>query len=315
MADFFDFDSLTQTNSDPFEDATSYVSDVDTRFYTLPKNKDGSGEAIICFIPDQNQKIFKKVFKFNISNFVSGKKRFANYFSPTTIGLPDPVQERWQKLWNDGLKDEAKKFARTIRYITNIKVIRDPLNPENNGKIFLYEMSQSLKEKIKNAVELSEMDKQLNRPRKEIFNPTKGWLMKLTCKKAVNGFTTYDDSEFFNVSPDDPRMADLIPYKDAQTAIDDIKANAHALDWFDKPENYKTYDELKEKLDWVYPPENASIVKEKRSVEPDVVSVPPLSADTSAQGTQAAPSVTTTVTPRPEQSTSADALIDSLLND
>ena len=304
MADFFDFDSLTQTNSDPFEDATSYVSEVDTRFYTLPKNKDGSGEAIICFIPDQNQKIFKKVFKFNISNFVSGKKRFANYFSPTTIGLPDPVQERWQKLWNDGLKDEAKKFSRTIRYITNIKVIRDPLKPENNGKIFLYEMSQSLKEKIKHAVELSEMDKQLNRPRKEIFNPTKGWLMKLTCKKAVNGFTTYDDSEFFNVSPDDPRMADLIPYKDAQSAIDDIKANAHPLDWFDKPENYKTYDELKEKLEWVYPSDTSAAVsvKETRTTEPDVVSVPQADSDNNAQGAS-------------KTATSADALIDSLLND
>ena len=156
------------------------------------------------------------------------------------------------------------------------------------------------------------MDKQLNRPRKEIFNPTKGWLMKLTCKKAANGFTTYDDSEFFNVSPDDPRMAELIPYKDAQSAIDDINANAHPLDWFDKAENYKTYDELKEKLDWVYPPENASIVKEKRSVEPDVVSVPPFSADvTSAQAAQAAP----TAPSQPEQKSSADALIDSLLND
>ena len=304
MADFFDFDSLTQSNSDPFEDSTSYVSDVDTRFYTLPKNKDGSGEAIICFIPDQNQKIFKKVFKFNISNFVSGKKRFTNYFSPTTIGLPDPIQERWQKLWNDGLKDEAKKFARTIRYITNIKVIRDPLKPENNGKIFLYEMSQSLKEKIKHAVELSEMDKQLNRPRKEIFNPTKGWLMKLTCKKAVNGFTTYDDSEFFNVSPDDPRMADLIPYKDAQSAIDDIKANAHPLDWFDKAENYKTYDELKEKLEWVYPSDTSAAVsvKETRTTEPDVVSVPQADSDNNAQGAS-------------KTATSADALIDSLLND
>ena len=304
MADFFDFDSLTQSNSDPFEDSTSYVSEVDTRFYTLPKNKDGSGEAIICFIPDQNQKIFKKVFKFNISNFVSGKKRFANYFSPTTIGLPDPVQERWQKLWNDGLKDEAKKFSRTIRYITNIKVIKDPLNPENDGKIFLYEMSQSLKEKIKHAVELSEMDKQLNRPRKEIFNPTKGWLMKLTCKKAVNGFTTYDDSEFFNVSPDDPRMADLIPYKDAQSAIDDIKANAHPLDWFDKAENYKTYDELKEKLEWVYPSDTSAAVsvKETRTAEPDVVSVPQADSENNAQGAS-------------KTATSADALIDSLLND
>ena len=80
------------------------------------------------------------------------------------------------------------------------------------------------------------------------------------------------------------------------------------MDWFDKPENYKTYDELKEKLDWVYPPENASIVKEKRSVEPDVVSVPPLSPDTSA--------ATTTVTATTAAATtSADALIDSLLND
>ena len=107
-------------------------------------------------------------------------------------------------------------------------------------------------------------------------------------------------------------MADLIPYKDAQSAIDDIKANAHSLDWFDKPENYKTYDELKEKLDWVYPPENASIVKEKRSVEPDVVSVPPLSADIAVKGTQAAPASSVS---QPEQKTSADALIDALLND
>ena len=119
----------------------------------------------------------------------------------------------------------------------------------------------------------------------------------------------------FNVSPDDPRMAELIPYKDAQSAIDDIKANAHSLDWFDKPENYKTYDELKEKLDWVYPPENASIVKEKRSVEPDVVSVPPFSADvTSAQVAQVAQAVPT-ATSQPEQKSSADALIDSLLHD
>ena len=264
----------------------------------------------LCFLRNISSCNRICIFKFNISNFVSGKKRFANYFSPTTIGLPDPVQERWQKLWNDGLKDEAKKFSRTIRYITNIKVIRDPLNPENDGKIFLYEMSQSLKEKIKHAVELSEMDKQLNRPRKEIFNPTKGWLMKLTCKKAANGFTTYDDSEFFNVSPDDPRMADLIPYKDAQSAIDDINANAHSLDWFDKAENYKTYDELKEKLDWVYPSDTSAAVsvKETRTAEPDVVSVPPVQpvAQTGSDNNAQVASKT---------ATSADALIDSLLND
>ena len=75
-------------------------------------------------------------------------------------------------------------------------------------------------------------------------------------------------------------------------------------------------DELKEKLDWVYPPENASIVKEKRSVEPDVVSVPPLSADIAVKGTQADPTAPTApAVSQPEQKSSADALIDALLND
>src|SRR5574344_1530903 len=110
MAEFFDFESLTKNDTNPFEDSTNYTQTSDDRFYTLSKDNKGSGGAIICFIPDKNQKILKKVFKVNIKNPKTGANRFLDYYSPSTIGLADPVQEQWQKLWNAGKKDEAKEF-------------------------------------------------------------------------------------------------------------------------------------------------------------------------------------------------------------
>ena len=290
MADFFDFESLTKNDTNPFDDSTNYTQTKDERFYTLSKDDKGSGTAIICFIPDKNQKILKKVFKFNIKNPKTGSNRFLDYYSPSSIGLPDPVQEQWQKLWNAGKKDAAKEFSRKERFITNIKIIKDPLHPENEGKIFLYDMSSTMKNKIKKACELSELDIQLNRPRKEIFNPTKGWLFELTCSKASNGFTNYDDSKFFQVNASDPAQASLIPYKSAQEALDDITANAHSLDWFEDPNNYMPYDEIKRKLGQIYPElaDDASksssetvVVKEKTKIEPDVQDASTINASTS----------------------------------
>ena len=78
----------------------------------------------------------------------NGKKRFVNELSPATIGAPCPFQEKWQELWNLGQKDESKKFGRGVRYYTNIKVIKDPANPANEGKIFLLDMSGTMKDKI-----------------------------------------------------------------------------------------------------------------------------------------------------------------------
>lgn len=291
MADFFDFESLTKNEANPFEDSTNYTQTGDDRFYTLSKDKNGSGCAIICFVPDKNQKILKKVFKFNIKNPNSGSNRFLDYYSPSTIGAPDPVQEQWQKLWNAGKKDESREFSRKERFIINIKIIKDPAHPENEGKIFLYDMSSTMKNKIEKACKLSDLDVQLNRPRKEIFNPTKGWLFTLTCSKASNGFTSYDDSEFFKVDPEDPAQAGLIPYKSAQEALDDITGNAYSLDWFEDLNNYMPYDEIKRKLGQIYPEladsnganttSETVVVKEKTKIEPDVQDAGTVNASTS----------------------------------
>ena len=58
----FDFDSMAKAlGSNPFEqNKKSYK---DERFYTLPKNKDGSGQAIIALLPDAHKHSIIKLFK------------------------------------------------------------------------------------------------------------------------------------------------------------------------------------------------------------------------------------------------------------
>ena len=148
----FNFDSMKQAiGSDPFADSTKKYAE-DDRFYKLTKDKNGNGAALIRFIPDSERGMIQKLFKINTTITKNEKKRFVSEFSPSTIGQPCPFQEKWQELWNAGDKEGAKQFGRGIKYIANIKIIKDPANPENEGKIFLYEMSGAMKDKIQNAV-------------------------------------------------------------------------------------------------------------------------------------------------------------------
>lgn len=245
MSDFsFDFDSLVEsTDSNPFV-ANKKSFEADSRFYTLTKDADGDGQALIAFLPDPEKRTIQQVFKFNINNHVNGSKRFINMFSPTTCGQPDPIQEEWQRLWNAGRKDEAKRFSRSVRYVTNIKVIKDPSNPENEGKVFLYEMSGRLFEKLKQALCPSDKEIALGATRKEIFNPMKGWVFKLAAKKQPSGMISYDASEFVY-------KPELQIYDSVESAVNDIKEHGHKLSWFLDPANYPTYDEILDKLKWM----------------------------------------------------------------
>ena len=169
-ADAFNFDAMkTAVGVDPFaKEANKFAKD--ERFYTLTKDKDGNGGAVIRFLPDSEKGMIQRLFKINTTIINNGKKRFVSEFSPSTIGLPDPFQEKWQDLWNEGEKEDtkdangnitkygAKTYSRGIRYVVNIKVEKDPACPENVGKVFLYEMSGTMKDKIQGAVDPSEQN-------------------------------------------------------------------------------------------------------------------------------------------------------------
>ena len=238
----FDFDSAVKTSIDAVEPKANYQTD--DRFYTLKKDEKGEGAALIRFLPSEifengSMSTMKVVYKYNVRAL--NTKRFIAEWSPTTIGKSDPIQETWQRLWNAGKKDESRRFARATRYITNIKVINDPKAPENNGKIFLLDMSKTLAEKLKAIISPSEQDLALGKKPKNLYNPLNGYNFLLVAKVGANGMTTYDYSEVAN----EPSAI----YASAEEAQKEIQEKCYKLSDWDKPEAYPTYEYLKEKLE------------------------------------------------------------------
>ena len=153
-------------------------------------------------------------------------------------------------MWNTGLdsdKEIARKRKRKLSYYSNILVVSDPKHPDNEGKVFLFKFGKKIFDKITEAMQPAFDDEQPINP----FDFWKGANFKLKIRK-VDGYWNYDKSEFESVS---------------QVAVDDEKIKAiwkqqHALKPFVDLSNFKTYDELKEKLNRVITGDrNASTVE------------------------------------------------------
>ena len=259
----FNFDAMKQAvGVDPFADNTKKYGS-DDRFYKLAKDKDGNGAAIIRFLPDSEKGMIQQMYKINTTIVKNGKKRFVSEFSPTNIGAACPFQEKWQELWNSGVKEDvkdangnitqygSKTFGRGQKFISNIKIIKDPGNRDNEGKIFLFEMSGALKDKIQQAVSPTDQDRELGAQPKEMFNPLAGNSFKLACKKGSNGIITYDPSEVIN------EVTGI--YGSVEEALTDIKENTHKLSDLMKPESFMTYEQLQDKMKWVTFTENDTV--------------------------------------------------------
>ena len=262
----FDWDSLAEKIQDDSLQDNKKGYQEDERFYKLAKDKNGNGGALIRFVPDKDGIPFIKMIKINADGGVNN--RFCKDWSPQSIGLPDPFNEMFVKLWKEGKKEEAKKFGRTIRYISNIKVIKDPANPDNEGKFFLLDMSQSLFDKVKKAVQPTEDELALGAEPKQVFNPVQGNSFLLKIKLGSNGIYTYEDSKF-------NEKVDGI-YDTEEEAMEDIKKNAYSLKEFLEPSFYKSYDELKQCLNWFMgienPPETKVTTEDvEKVVEPGKV--------------------------------------------
>ena len=239
-----DFDFSVGGLSEELSSKKSY--EVDERFYVLPKDEKGNGAALIRFLPSEFVKngskteivtIFK-AFKYNIRSPFS--KAFYAYWSPSSIGLKDPAQERWAKLWNEGKKDEARAFARQERVIANIQVVNDIKNPENNGKVFLLDMSKTFAQKVVSWADPSAQERALGTTPKEIFNPTKSFLVKYVASVGANGFTNYDKSEV--VEGGSPLAAT------PEEAVKFIQENCYKLSEWKSASAYPSYDEIEGKI-------------------------------------------------------------------
>ncbi len=160
--------------------------------------------------------------------------------SLTTLGKTDPVSEYNTVLWNSGIeanKEIARKQKRKLTYIANVLVISDAKRPQNEGKVFLFKFGKKIFDKIKEQLEPQFADETPMNP----FDFWKGANFKVKIRN-VEGYRNYDKSEF-------EAPAALLNGDDAK--IEQVWKSAYSLKDFLKAENFKSYDELKAKLDKV----------------------------------------------------------------
>ena len=233
------FDAITkalETKLSP-EDQSNKNKYQDDRFWKPELDKTGNGYAVIRFLPASDkedmpwQRVWSHAFKDQGGWYIEN--------SLTTLNHKDPVSEDNTRLWNTGVdsdKDLARKRKRKLSYYSNILIVADPKHPENDGKVFLYKFGKKIFDKITEAMQPAFDDETPINP----FDFWKGANFKLKIRK-VDGYWNYDKSEFESVSP---IAAD-------DEAIKAIWTKQHALKPFVDPSNFKTYDELKEKLNRV----------------------------------------------------------------
>ena len=217
------------------QEKKSYVDD---RIWKPVMDKTGNGFAIIRFLPAPKgeelpwAKLWNHAFQ-----GPTGQWYIEN--SLTTIGQNDPVSEHNTRLWNSGVesdKEIARKQKRKLQYFSNIYVVKDSANPENEGKVFLYRFGKKIFDKIMEAMQPAFDDEVAINP----FDFWKGANFKLKIRK-VDGYWNYDKSEFEGVSP----------VLDDDDALEKMWKTQYSLAEFSAPTNFKSYDELKTRLDTV----------------------------------------------------------------
>ena len=223
-----------QAESAP-QEKKSYV---DERIWKPVMDKSGNGYAVIRFLPavEGEDMPWAKIWNHAFQG-PTGQWYIEN--SLTTVGQNDPVSEYNTRLWNSGVesdKEIARKQKRKLQYYSNIYVVEDPANPQNEGKVFLFRYGKKIFDKIMEAMQPAFQDETPVNP----FDFWEGANFKLKIRK-VDGYWNYDKSEF----------ADPSALFDNDDDIEALWKTQHSLADFTGPSNFKSYDELKTRLDAV----------------------------------------------------------------
>ena len=217
--------------AEPQKQKQSYSDD---RFWKPELDKSGNGYAVFRFLPAVKGEDLPWARLW--SHAFQGPGGWYIENSLTTLNKKDPVSESNSLLWNSGVeadKEIARKRKRKLSYIANILVVNDAKHPENEGKVFLFKFGKKIFDKITEAMQPAFEDENPINP----FDFWKGANFKLKIRK-VDGYWNYDKSEFEGVSQ----------IKENDEQIKSIWSSQHPLKPFLAPDNFKTYDELKEKL-------------------------------------------------------------------
>lgn len=239
-----DFASLKSNRKSSFDKLTAAAEKVagnqsqssgpDERFWKPTVDTAGNGSAIIRFLPAPSGEDVPFVRYWD--HGFQGPGGWYIEKSLTSIGLDDPVGEYNSKLWNSGLesdKEIARKQKRRLHYVSNIFVVSDPAAPQNEGKVFLYEYGKKIFDKINDLMHPAFEDEAAVNP----FDLWEGANFRLRIRK-VEGYRNYDKSAF-----DSPSAL-----SNDDSELETIWKQEHGLAEFLDQKNFKSYEELQQKL-------------------------------------------------------------------
>ena len=229
--------SLTAKLVKEVEKTNNAGGGADERLWKPELDKTGNGYAVIRFLPapDSEEIPWAKLY----SHAFQGPGGWYIENSLTTVGQKDPVSDHNRDLWNSGNesdKDVVRKQKRKLSYYSNIYVVKDPVNPQNEGKVFLFKYGKKIHDKILAAMQPVFEDEEAINP----FDFWQGANFKLKICK-VDGYWNYDKSEF-----DKPA-----PLLDDDDALEALWKKEYSLTEITAPDQFKSYQDLEKRLKYV----------------------------------------------------------------
>jgi hypothetical protein len=251
----------------------------DDKFWKPEVDKSGNGYAVIRFLPAAEGEDLPWV-RYWDHGFKGPSGLWYIERSLTSIGQTDPLGEMNSELWNSGIesnKEIVRQRKRRLHYVSNILVVSDPSNPQNEGKVFQYQYGKKIFDKLMDAMQPEFADEEPMNP----FDFWEGANFKLKIRN-VEGYRNYDRSEF-----DAPSAL----FDGDDEKLETVYNSLHSLAEFTDPKNYKTFDELKARLMKVLGQEAAPITTAE-AISLDETAEAPMVAPTAPE--PVAPSVAET---------------------
>jgi hypothetical protein len=250
--------SLTAKLVKEVEKMSTTSGGADERLWKPEMDKTGVGSAVIRFLPapEGEELPWAKMY----SHAFQGPNGWYIENSLTTIGQKDPLGEHNRELWNTGSetnKEIVRKQKRKLSYYSNIYVVKDPVNPANEGKVFLFKYGKKIFDKIMEAMQPEFEDETPINP----FDFWQGANFKLKIVKK-DGYWNYDKSEFDRVAP-------LLDDDDAMEAI---WKKEYSLTAVTAPDQFKSYEELERRMNMVLgqktaPAQSRAVVEQEDEYE------------------------------------------------
>ena len=282
-----DFNALKKKSKTSFADLTAKLEKEtkqtytgDPRYWTITRDAAGNGNAVIRFLPpapDDDENYWIKIIK-NYTKGPSGKHY--NELSRANLGTQeaDPFKERKSELWNasedenSSTRKAAKLMQRKQSWHSNIYVVKDPGNPENEGKVFLFSYGKTIFDKLNDAMFPVTDEYETKEP----FNPFDLWEgANFVIRVYKDGeWPSYDKSSFIRQSV----LIDTGNEKADNSRMEAIWNSEYKLSELISADKLKSYDELKKKLYQVLELDGDGETNQKKT-EPKVASAKPSFAE------------------------------------